>query len=603
MTTELADLFNQLKSDAKELKQALYLLRNRIAPEYISLEFNFSNKSLLNSVKELSEDLSVDYDAKEKYAKLGDSGELAADFIKAVSSSAVVEKQQEQLLPDKRRKYAEREYSVKEIYRELRQLAEAEGKGSVTAKSEILHRLLMSVSENEARYIARIVTGKMRLGVSSKTILDALSWAKVGDKSLRKQLDKAFGYRADIGEIAVLLLVEEEDLDNVELTLGIPVASQLVERESDAKAIIDRMEEVIAQPKYDGLRAQLHYSRKGFQTKDSDLIEEQGNVAIFSRNMTSLTEMFPDLVAILNKQKFDSVILDGEIIGYDETTDSFMPFQETIQRKRKYSVQEISEAIPVKYFVFDILLFNGVDQTSTPLDQRLSLLQGIDFVNEENMLELTNSPFIADADELEQHFRQQLDMGLEGVIAKNPASPYSPGKRGFDWIKLKANTFADLKDSVDTVIMGYYYGRGNRAQFGIGGFLVGIYNPELDVYQSLAKVGSGVKEEEWSEIKQRLDSISVKDLPHNYQVRSHLIPDVIVSPAIVMEVDADEISLSKNHMAGLTEADIKGKDTAEQPQAYSLRFPRLKDFDRDKSPEQTTSVSEIKRLYELGNKS
>jgi len=184
---------------------------------------------------------------------------------------------------------------------------------------------------------------------------------------------------------------------------------------------------------------------------------------------------------------------------------------------------------------------------------------------------------------------------LEGIIAKDPNSYYQPGKRGYDWIKLKANTFSDLKDTVDGVIMGYYFGRGQRAKFGIGGFLVGVYNKETDTYQTIAKVGSGVKELEWEVFKDQLTTYQVNKLPLNYLINKDLWPDVLVEPKIVIEIDADEITLSKNHTAV-----VKDSQLDKSGLGYSLRFPRLKTWGRDKLPEDTTTPLELQTLYNLG---
>lgn len=595
----LADFLKQVPAD--ELKKSLYMLNGRVVPAYIGQEFNYSNKSLVNALNDLAMQRGIAYDAKERFGVRGDAGELAWEFIDVMRNHNDGKASTPMLLATANPLKPVREHSINEVFAVMNTLATTSGQGSSKEKARIVQEFILEASPLAGKYFARIITGNLRLGVSNKTILDAISWAKAGDKSLRKDLDRAYGVQADIGRIAELVLVEDADLKNIHIALGVPLAAQLVEREKDAQAIITRMPSAIIQPKYDGLRAQLHFNKAGINV-DAFPAGEAPQVQIYSRNMESLTEMFPDLVAVFAGQsEVQSLIIDGEVIGYDETTDSFLPFQETIQRKRKYGVEEAATNIPIKYFMFDLLYLNGEDLTERPLEERLAILHKLNLDDPAHKLELTDSPVYTDAQALDTFFRGLLDQGLEGVIAKDPKSIYSPGKRGFDWIKLKANTFADLKDSVDTVVMGYYFGRGQRARHGIGGFLVGVYNEDLDCYQSVAKVGSGVKDEEWSIFKAELDKHRVEKLPDNYQVRKPMLPDVIISPKIVAEIDADEITLSKNHPAGITKR-LEDSDDVPETAGYSLRFPRIKLFGRDKAPEQSTTVAELKRLYELGKK-
>lgn len=581
ITEILAELLAELAQSPQqdEVSQGVYLLTGRVAAEYEPMEFKFAAKSVAAALAEhavqLDNGSEVDYDPKQRLGKLGDAGKLAAEYVEIC-------------------KFESAGLELSRVFADLTRLTEVEGTGSHAAKSEILLGLIEQMNADEALYLGRIVTGKLRLGVSKKTLLDAISWAKVGDKSLRKALDRAYGLRADVGGLAELVLVRGEDPEQIKLEFGVPLAAQLVEREQDSAAILKRLGEAIVQPKYDGLRAQVH-------------VLADGEVKIFSRNLESLTDMFPDLIAYFKTQGAKSMILDGEIIGYDESTESFLPFQETSQRRRKYGVEEAAVEIPIKYFAFDLLAYEGRDLTNVPLAERLGQLEqfvarssNFDSTSDANstkthstsgqMVAKTDSPSFSDPVELDQHFRNLLDAGLEGIIAKDSESVYSPGKRGYDWIKLKANTHSDLKDTVDCVILGYYYGRGQRARFGIGGFLAGVYNPDSDSYQSLVKVGSGVKEDEWPRFKAQLDEIVLAELPDNYEIHRDLVPDVIVAPEVVIEIDADEISLSGKHLAKVDPASGTG---------FSLRFPRLKVWGRDKDATATTSPAELSRLYEL----
>ncbi len=190
------------------------------------------------------------------------------------------------------------------------------------------------------------------------------------------------------------------------------------------------------------------------------------------------------------------------------------------------------------------------------------------------------------ASELRKYHEEQIKKGLEGVMVKKLHSPYDPGRRGFTWVKFKqekGKKGAGLADSLDCVVMGYYLGKGKRTGFGVGAFLVGIRGSEdSDKILTVSKIGTGLTDEQWRELKKRSREYKVKDKPVQYQAGKNLFPDVWCKPGIVVEIEADNITKSPIH-------------TAE----YALRFPRLVKFRDDKSYEEVTTLSETKRLYRL----
>ncbi len=625
MTVLLAELINNLSKE--DISAGLYMIQGRVAGSFEPLELNFSAKSIVSALQELVVDINV----KEIYSELGDVGLVAEKVALEIIRSNEKNTSNKLELDFKEDANDVNSYtirSVAEVFKSLQKIASQEGKGSSKEKKELFKRFFLSLVENEgegseaeaikfsARYFAKIAASQLRLGVSERTLLDAISWALKGDKSIRKELDQAYGVRADIGSLAVAVVKDGAAASEINIELGIPLAAELVERESDAEAIIKRHTQTYIQPKYDGLRLQLHFKMSGFvqtgEVKQSESETETGianqgeNITaeittgaitntntkykLFSRNMEPLTPMFPEIgdaiTALAESSGVVDVILDGEVIAFSPETGEFLPFQETSQRRRKYGIAEISSAIPVKYFAFDIIYLNGRDLMNVSFDERLALLRSI-IPDENKQIKIAETTLISDPTELEAMFRNYLDKGLEGIIAKSPDSFYKPGTRSYDWIKLKANTYTDMKDTVDAVIMGYYKGKGARAKFGVGGFLVGIYNPETDTYQSIAKVGSGLKEKEWAEYKMKLDQFIVTEVPRNFEIARELIPDVIVEPKVVVVVDADEISLSKAHSASY------------QGKTFSLRFPRINAIRHDKSPSQTTTPEEINTIFQL----
>ena len=172
-------------------------------------------------------------------------------------------------------------------------------------------------------------------------------------------------------------------------------------------------------------------------------------------------------------------------------------------------------------------------------------------------------------------------------MVKRADALYQPGKRNFNWIKLKRQEGANVIDTLDVVVLGYYAGEGKRAGFGIGAFLVGVYDKARDCFETIAKIGTGLTDEQWIELKKRCDKIKVAEQPVNVVCAKTLFPDVWVTPDIVVVVRADEITQSPVHTAGKV-----GKGPG-----FALRFPRMMDYCTDKSPEQATSIIEVKELY------
>jgi DNA ligase-1 len=412
----------------------------------------------------------------------------------------------------------------------------------------------------------------MRLGIGDPTVLDALSFAKRGDRSLRPALEAAYNRTSDLGLIArTLWTAGETGLEALKVKAGHPLRPQLAERLPNPEAVIKKLGTVGVQPKYDGFRVQIH--------RDADL------VSIFSRNLESMTAMFPELVAAAATLPVESVILDGEAIAYNPESEEYVPFQETTARRRKEGIAEFALRAPLRAFVFDVMFRDGSDLTPLPYEQRFEivneLLRGSDT--------LLTAPLTRtdSAEVLTRELLDNISRGLEGVVAKRLDSPYQAGARNFNWVKLKRNTSGQLNDTIDVVLLGYYGGKGKRAEFGAGALLAGVYDSDKDEFVTISKLGTGLSDEGWREIRKRVASLEVAEKPA--RVNSILVPDVWLQPAIVVEVLADEITPSPRHTAGMT---------ADQP-GFALRFPRIISFrTEDKKPEDATSVREIREMFE-----
>src|ERR671935_799150 len=531
-----------------EIEPITYLIQGRLAPFFAPVEIGLAERLLVTA-------MAMGYGApkdevSKTYRQIGDLGVTA-----------------QRLAPESTHEAP----AVVEVHRRLFEIAGTGGAGSLQKKLEIFAGLLGEMDPVSAKHLVRITTGKMRLGIGDPTVLDALSFAKKGDRSLRPLLEGAYNRTSDLGLIAKTFWSGgEAAVEALKVTVGRPIRSQLAERLPNPEAVIKRLGMVAVQPKYDGIRVQIH---KGDST-----------VRIFSRNLEDFTLMFSELTAAAAELKDETLILDGEAIAYSKESEEYFPFQLTASRRRVHGIEQAAQDLPLIAFIFDVLYRNGRDLTDLPYEQRLKLADEAI----KGSAVLLPAPIIK-TDSVEVLTKTLLDsisQGLEGVVVKRPDSAYQAGARNFNWVKLKRHTSGQLNDTVDLVLLGYYFGKGKRAQFGLGALLAGVYDTEKDRFETITKLGTGLSDAEWRQIHERADKLQVDHKPA--RVDSILVPDVWLEPEVVVEVVADEITPSPRHTAGMTEDN----------QGYALRFPRVVSFrGADKRPEDATTVKEIAELF------
>jgi DNA ligase-1 len=389
-----------------------------------------------------------------------------------------------------------------------------------------------------------------------------------GDKSYRQKLEDAYNVRPDIAFIARAIKERGiKGLDKIHIHVGVPIFAALCQRLPTADEMIEKMGNVAVEPKYDGVRCQIHWKKKGF-------------VRSFSRNLENTTQMFPELLDIEKQLDADEVILDSEAVGIDPATGKILPFQETTTRKRKYEIELFSSQVPIRFFVFDILYKDGNDMLLLPLSKRREILEKT--IKDGDVLSVSPLIVTESAETLRQYHDMQIKKGLEGVVIKKWESPYDSGRRNYSWVKFKEEEgkTGKLADTVDAVVMGFYRGEGKRAGFGIGAFLVGVRKGETIV--TITKIGTGVSDDLWKELKIRFEKLeTVKQPPEYASVTTALIPDVWINPKLVVEIAGDDLTKSPNHGAGI-----------------ALRFPRLVGIREDKGPQEATTLEEVIRMYE-----
>lgn len=538
----------------KEAGIICYFSLGTLNSPYIGTQFNLARKSLEVVVAQL-----LDVSEKEVSHQLKTLGDLGSVVAQGTWKGKTV--------------------SVEKVYDKLKEIEAFSGAGSLEKKQSELVVFLKTVDPLCAKYIVRIIEGTLRLGFSDMTILDALSWMQAGDKSLRKDIEDAYNRCADIGLIAQVLKQDGiEAIKKMHVKVGIPIRPAAAERLPTAADIVEKLGPCIAQPKLDGFRIQIHLDKTG----------KEPVVRFFSRHLTDMSAMFPDLTQAVAKLDVKSMICEGEAIVFDPATGTFLPFQATVKRKRKHGIEQAVSEYPLKVYLFDLLYFDGKEFLDNTHTQRRAQLVEITDTYQGDVVKLIEEKKITTAKELEEYFVENIAAGLEGLVVKKSQSIYQPGKRNFNWIKLKRQEEGHLEDTLDCVILGYYFGRGKRADFGIGAFLVGVYNKDRDLFQTIAKVGTGLKDDEWKELKKKCDALKSSSKPNNVVCAKELFPDVWVYPEIVTLIRADEITLSPVHTTGKTEKAL----------GYALRFPRFMGYRTDKSANEATMVSEIRRLYE-----
>ena len=557
MTSFLVDLIKETPKD--EIGKVVYLLQGKLYPDYVGVELGLAEKLLIKAAAEVSG--KTERSVEEDYRRTGDVGLSVEKLLRRKSQAALVK----------------RSLTVKAVYETFDKIAKSTGSGSVETKIRLLISLLNDATPLEGKFIARMAVGKLRLGVADMTVLDALAVAYGGDKVAREPIERAYNLSSDLGYVADVVAHEGlEGIEKFKITVGRPIRPMLCERLPAAQEILEKLGgEGAAEYKYDGLRIQAHLSPK--------------RVQLFSRRLENITDQFPDVAKLLQTcVKAKEAIVEGECVAVDANTGDMLPFQVISQRRgRKYEIQRMSEEIPVTVFLFDILFLNGRDMTLTPyLERRKELVK---IIESSEHVEIAHQHLTKDPKKLEQLMDEAVASGCEGLVVKSVSeqSTYQAGARGWFWIKYKRSYKAEVQDTFDLVPVGAFAGRGRRAG-SYGALLMAAYNQMEDVFETLCKLGSGFTDQDLADLPKMLEKSVVKH--RHSRVNSLMEPDVWFAPAAVLEVAADEITLSPLHTCGW--------DVIRADSGLALRFPRFTgNWRKDKSAEDATTSQEALEMY------
>jgi DNA ligase 1 len=416
------------------------------------------------------------------------------------------------------------------VYQTLTKIAQISGVRSQSMRKKILAGLLMKCTPLEGKYLSKVLTNELRIGLSEGLLITAIS------KAFGVSLDSVRNALLVTGNISqISLLAKKNMLDTAKMRPLSPISFMLADVMYSPSEIVNYFhKDLIAEYKYDGIRAQIHI---------------HGNkVKIFSRNLNDITSFFPELVqgAVENVEQ-SKMILDGEILAFKN--EEVMPFQ--YLQRRLHTKNLISDStgsvVGVLYTIFDALYIDR-ELINLPLIQRKKILNNVKVTRPFALAKwrLVNSEEI-----ISDMFTESRNMGYEGLVLKDPQSEYQIGKRGRNWVKFKKEL-----DTLDVVVVMAEYGHGKRAGM-LSDYTFAIKKSDYeDKLLTIGKAYSGLSDKEIIELTSEFQSIAVRT--DGYRIW--------VEPKIVMEVSFDSIQKSERHESG-----------------YALRFPRIKAIRRDKS--------------------
>ena len=557
---EMTDILSQFfkKADRGSLRKAVYLTQGQLYPDFNQQKLGMADKLLFRTLAFATG--RKESTIQELMIREGDPGQVAFQLFQGRKQTTLFSEP----------------LTLARVYAALEKIAVSEGGGSQDTKMKLLADILGDSSPEEAKYISRIVSGKMRLGVATMTIIDALSMA-YATKDERDVVENGFNVSSDLGLVAEI--IQEKGITGVKemkVTVGNPIRVMLAERLPSPKEILEKMNGTAAfEYKYDGVRVQAHI--------------DQGRIALYSRRLEVLTDQFPDVVKALKESfKAKSAIVEGECVPVDINTGEFLPFQEVSHRRgRKHGLEEAIEDYPVRMCLFDCLYLEGEDITQQPLLKRRAALQSAVLLSES--VKLSEMRVLSDEASVEKFFQEALKDGCEGLMAKSiaPESVYRAGSRGFLWIKYKKEYRSEMTDTVDLAVVGGFAGRGKRKGF-YGALLMATYNSEEDTFETVSKLGSGFDDATLASMLTMLEKYKITD--RNHLVKSNMQADFWFEPGMVLEVLGAEITLSPIHTCAF------GK--VRKDAGLAIRFPRFTGKVRDdKGPREATTSAELENMY------
>lgn len=420
----------------------------------------------------------------------------------------------------------------------LEAAAAASGKGSRAVKLRVLRHLLQRTTPLGAKYLVRILTGDVRIGLREGLLEEAIAAAFGARPS---DVRRALLLQADPGTVA--LLARQGRLQAARLELFRPFRFMLAQEiHGPAQVFAEGPAAWLAEDKYDGIRVQVH--RAG------------DRVALYSRTLDDVTPSFPELTEPLRRLA-PTYIADGEVVAWKG--DRVLPFHRLQQRLRRHDPGSLLEEVPVALFLFDLVRLGDHDLLDRPLRERRASLLALRFCDR---VRPSDAEEVADAGAVGRRFQEARARGNEGLVLKRLDAPYQPGRRGRLWLKLKEEL-----GTLDVVVVAAEHGHGKRADV-LSDYTFAVRDG--DRLRVVGKAYSGLTDREITELTRWFRAHTLRDYG---RVK-------VVEPRIVLEVAFNAITRSDRHDSG-----------------YALRFPRIKRIRSDKGPEEISTLADVEALY------
>jgi DNA ligase 1 len=426
---------------------------------------------------------------------------------------------------------------------EVEQTLEAVRTARGAAKTKPLEKLLRRLHPEAARFVVKVISGEMRIGLSEGLVEAAIAEAFGLPVGKVKGVHLITG---DIGETAVRC--KRGQLDTTTVTVFQPVRFMLASPGETPAEAFDRMgaEKVWTEEKYDGVRCQLHHA--------------DGRVELFSRDLKETTGAFPELAEAASRLAH-AVLFDGEVLANrDGKVLRFFELQHRLGRKQV--TDELRREVPVVLVIFDLLHLDGRSLLDEPLDERRRLLEGLGVKHPFLLARLEVATGPADLDRI---FADTRERGHEGLMVKDPMSPYTPGRRGLAWLKLK-RPLATL----DVAVTAVEWGHGKRKGV-LSDYTFAVNDNKTGRLVNVGKAYTGLTDAEIATMTERFKAITLEDRGWAR----------VVKPEVVLEVAFDSIQRSNRHASG-----------------YALRFPRIVRIRDDKPLDEIDTLARVEELYE-----
>lgn len=430
-----------------------------------------------------------------------------------------------------------------EVYRTYEEIAEISGSGSRSRKDDLLASLFRRASVVEAKYITKQVSGEMRVGVSEGALLDALARnTNIPAAAIRRANQMA----GDVGEVAyAAIALGETGLQKLGLQMGRALKPMLAQSAETVAEALDEIPSPVAfEYKLDGARLQIH---------------KQGNdVKLFSRNLSDISGSLPEIAEqVRHGIRAHDAILEGEVIAVDAAGRT-RPFQILMRRVgRERDVDKMQAEIPVRLFLFDCLYREGEALLDASNAARWEMLEAV-----AGDIPRVPRRVIDTVPQGESFLRAARAAGHEGVMAKNLASPYTPGERGKHWLKLKP------VHTLDLVIVASEWGYGRRHGW-LSNQHLAARDETTGEFLEVGKTFKGLTDEEFKTLTPQLLELETH----------HGRGTVYVKPQIVVEVAFNNIQRSPTYKSGV-----------------ALRHARIVAFRPDKSADEVETIQTLREM-------